>query len=277
MRFTKWLPAAALAVLLLVAGCTNAAPATLRPVGYSYLDYPPDGTPDSSQIRLTRVIWGPYLVRFLGTTSLGDHVPLQALLYKDDQMVEWWPEHKNVLVHDGTWEIAINANDYHVPGEIPQPRAGYSLEIFEPNYVIISTRFNLDFPGPPGAEVPADNVTGAALDGTRWTLSSINGHSPVLFTHVTLYFSGGGARGSAGCNSYGSQYETKSPNLIGFSSPISTLVACWWKAITNQEHAYLNALDNAACFRIVGNRLELYDVVTNKRSLVFTRLREGTK
>ena len=277
MRPVKWLPVAVLALTFFGAGCSNAPPATLGPFGYSYLDYPPGGPTESSQVRLTCVIWGPFLVRFLGTTDLSNYVPLQALLYKDGQMVEWWPEHQNVLIHDGTWEIAINANDYHAPGEFPQPGFGYSLEIFEPNYGTLSVRFDLLFPGPGGISGPADNVTASPLDGTAWALSSINGHSPVLFSHVTLYFSGGGARGSAGCNSYGSQYQTKSPDLIGFSMPISTAVACWWKPITDQEHIYLNALDNAACYRIVGNRLELYDVVTNKRSLVFTRLQEGTK
>ncbi len=272
VRRLRWLSGALLSLILLFAGCTTPPP-TLSPPGYSYLDVPPNSAADSSQVRLTRVIWGPYLLRFLGTTALGDHVPLQALLYKNDQLVEWWPEHQNVQVHDGTWEIAINANDYHVPEEIPQPGAGYSLEIFEPNYVMISTRYDLPFPGPPGEEVPADNVTGAALDGTAWSLTSINGHSPVLFSHITLYFSGGSARGSAGCNSYGSQYETKSPDLIGFSAPISTQVGCRWKAITNQEHDYLTALSDVAAYRLVDNRLELYDVMTNQRSLVFTRAR----
>ncbi len=188
-------------------------------------------------------------------------------------MVEWWPEHKNVQVHDGAWEIAINANDSQAPIEFNQPGAGYTLEVFEPNYGTPSVRFDVPFPGPGGAFPPSDNLTASPLDGTRWTLNSINGHGPLLFTHITLEFSAGSAGGSAGTNSYGARYETKAPNLIGFSSPISTLLGSWWKAITNQEHTYLNALYNAAAYRLVDNRLELYDVLTNQRSLVFTRAR----
>lgn len=255
------------------AGCAKSPPPTLSPTGYSYLDLPTNDSLGSSQLRLTRVIWGPYLLRFLGTTDLGDHVPLQALLYKDGQLVEWWPDHQNVQMHKGTWEIAINANDYNVPGEFPQPGAGYALEVFEPNYASLSVHFDLPFPGPPGEEVPADNVTGAALDGTAWSLTSINGRSPLIFTQITLEFSGGSVSGSGGCNTYGARYKTRSPDLIGFSSPISTLLGCWWKAITNQEHDFLNTLSNAAAYRLVDNRLELYDVLTNQRSLVFVRAR----
>lgn len=273
-RISEGLTAALMIVFLVQpAGCAKSPPPTLSPPGYSHLDIPPNGSADSAQLQLSRVVWGPYLVRFLGTTDLGDHVPMQALLYKDDQLVEWWPEHENVQVQDGTWEIAINANDSQTPREFPQPGAGYSLEVFEPNYGTLSVRFDLLFPGPGGAFPPSDNLTTSPLDGTRWTLSSINGHSPLIFTHITLEFSGGSFRGSGGCNTYGARYETMSPNLIGFSNPITTLLGCWWKAITNQEHAYLNALYSAAAYRLVDNRLELYDVLTNQRSLVFTRAR----
>ncbi len=272
VRPLRWLSAALLSLILLFSGCTTPPP-TLAPPEYSYLDVPPGDSGSSAQLHLSRVIWGPYLLRFLGTTDLGDHVPLQALLYKDDQMVDWWPEHKNVQVHEGTWEIAINANDYNVPGEFPRPRSGYTLEIFEPNYGTLSARFDLPFLGPGGAFPSSDNLTASPLEGTRWTLSSIKGHSPILFTHITLEFSGGSARGSGGCNTYGARYETKAPDLIGFSMPISTQLACRWSAITNQEHDYLTALSNVAAYRLADNRLELFDVMTNQRSLVFTRAR----
>ncbi len=253
-------------------GCSSPPPA-LSPPGYSYLDLPPSGSPNSSQVKLTRVVWGPYLLRFLGTTGYGDEVHLQAILYKNDQPVALWPRYKNVLIHDGTWDIAINANDYDVPGELPQPGTGYSLEVFEPNFETFSERFDIPFPGPGGAFPPSDNLTAFPLEGTRWRLASINGHSPILFTHITLEFSGGSAGGSGGCNTYGAQYETRAPNLISFSNPISTNLGSWWKAITNQEHAYFNALYDVAAYRLVDNRLELYDVLTNQRSLVFTRAR----
>ena len=276
MRFTKWLPVALLGLTLFSAGCSNTPLATFGTVGYSHLEYPPGSATDSSQIRLSRVIWGPFWVRFLGTTGLGDQLRLQAVLYRNGEPVDWWPQHQNVQVHAGTWEIGINANDYGVPSELPVLEPGYALEVFEGSYALISTKFDLDLPGLPAGNIPTDNLTSELVD-SRWALTSINGHSPVLFTHITLDFRGGSFGGSGGCNSYGGKYQTKAPNLINISSPISTQLGCWWQAITNQEETYLRTLHDAACYRIMGNRLELYDVVTNQRSLVFTRQREGTR
>jgi hypothetical protein len=41
--------------------------------------------------------------------------------------------------------------------------------------------------------------------------------------------------------------------------------------ILEQEQAYLQHLFKVICYRVDGNSLELYDVITNKRTLVFER------
>jgi heat shock protein HslJ len=277
MILSRWLPAVTIALLFLTAGCTRPPPPTLAPVGYYNRDDPSGGTPDSRQVRLTSVIWGPYHIRFVGTASLENSAHLQALLLKDGEPVDWWPHYLWLRIKDGGWEVGVNALDSEtVPAELPRPEPGYLLRIFEPNYGFLSEDFDLGFSAQ-SLDNPLPGDGPPELDGTRWVLSSIDGHRPLIFTRFTLDFRGGSAGGAAGSNSYGGKYDTKAPNLIVFSSLVSTLVKSWWNAIDNQGRVYLNLLDNVAAYRVIGNRLELYDVLTNQRSLMFTRLGEATK
>ena len=45
------------------------------------------------------------------------------------------------------------------------------------------------------------------LDGTSWELYAISKHRPIDGTTITLSFEDGLARGSSGCNTYGSAYQ----------------------------------------------------------------------
>jgi heat shock protein HslJ len=262
-----------LALLLGLAGCSSPPPPTCTPVEYFYADYTSNGTSPSTGIQLTRVVWGPYLIRFLGTTSLGGKVVrLKAQLYKDDMPVDWWPEYQFVQLRDNTWTIALNANDYNTPVAFPNPEPGYSLKVFVSNYPQTSTEFPLDFSGSL-PENATDNTTPSDLNGSRWILSSINGHRPLPFIRVTLYFDEESFHGSGGCNTYGGRYQTKVPNLFNISLLVMTELGYWWRAVNTQEEALVNALYNVACYRVVDDILELYDIWTNERSLVFKRLK----
>ena len=63
---------------------------------------------------------------------------------------------------------------------------------------------------------------------------------------------------------------TKAPDLLHLSELTVTLLACD-EPILEQEQAYLQHLFKVICYRVDGNSLELYDVITNKRTLVFER------
>ena len=260
-----------LALLLGSAGCTSPPPLACTPVGYFYADYTGNGTSPSTGIQLTRVVWGPYLIRFLGTTSLGEGVRLKAQLYKDDLPVDWWPEYLFVQLRNNAWTIALNANEYDTPAEFPKPESGYSLEIFASNNPQTSVKFQLDFLGSPPESVPADNPTTPDLNGSRWELSSINGHRPLPFIRVTLYFDKDSFHGSGGCNLYGGRYQTKAPNLLNISQLVMTEMGYWWRSVNTQEETLVNALNDVVCYRIVDDRLELCDILTGGRSLVFKR------
>jgi heat shock protein HslJ len=112
-------------------------------------------------------------------------------------------------------------------------------------------------PAPEGTSAP----TAASLDGTRWVLDSMGKNSqetpPVAGSTITLEFaSNGQVGGNAGCNTYGGSYETRDNNIT-FVSLVSTLMACADNAITEQEGAYLQALNSASTFEQTADGLTI--------------------
>jgi heat shock protein HslJ len=104
-----------------------------------------------------------------------------------------------------------------------------------------------------GTVVSAQNTD--ELNGTQWQLVSIDGEAVVAGSTVTLNFDEeNSAGGSGGCNSYGTSYTIEG-NSISFSMIASTMMACLEEAVTEQEVAYLAALQGATRFEIVDNQL----------------------
>ena len=100
---------------------------------------------------------------------------------------------------------------------------------------------------------------GAALTGTEWALTSLNGDTLVEGTQITLSFSDGTLEGSAGCNTYGGSYAATEGSL-SLSDLYWTEMACLEpEGILDQELAYLNTLNTVASYRADAYRLELYD------------------
>ena len=267
-----------LVVSVFAGGCAKPAPPPgLRILnGYVSKVYPTQGLA-SDRLWLTSAIWGPFHIRFFGTTGLEDNAHLQALVLKDGQMVDWWPDSQWLKTKDGQWEVAVNANDPgglrgDLPSEFPRPDHGYTLRIIEANYGSISEDFDLGFPPEQAPPTTTENVT-ASLEGTSWSLTLLDGKKPYGSSKITLSFNGGRAVGTGGCNSYGASYQTKDRNVIGFSSLTSTLIQCSPQQINDQEQAYLKALDNAANFDLEGDRLRFYDIVMWDVSAVFERMR----
>jgi heat shock protein HslJ len=248
---------------------TSSYPPTCLPAGYSYLDYEKEGTSALQQgITLTKAIWGPYQVRFSGTAGLPDGARLVTWLYRDGQAVDWWPSGRTLFVEGGAWEAVAKAGQFDLPAEFPPPGPGYSLQVFEVAAAAPGAEFSLDFP-PPAIAAP-DFIPSAVLEGSEWRLVSIDGHRLIPFTRVTLRFQENGFAGSGGCNSYGGNHVVTTGGLINLHSIMSTLVACL-PPVNRQEEEYLTRLNDAACYRLVDNRLELYDIVTSGRTLVFER------
>jgi len=110
----------------------------------------------------------------------------------------------------------------------------------------------------PGGGETSIAPTGS-LEGTRWVLASMTRDGaeapPVSGSTITLNFeTGGQVGGNAGCNSYGGSYETRNSSIT-FLNVVSTLMACADQAVTDQEAAYLNALNQAATYELSGDNL----------------------
>jgi heat shock protein HslJ len=98
------------------------------------------------------------------------------------------------------------------------------------------------------------------LAGSSWVLDQVLGEEAIPGTQVTIQFNEGRVEGSAGCNSYGGGYSLGGDNSLTTGEIVRTLMACENPpGVMDQEDAYLQALQNAASYRIDGQRLEILD------------------
>jgi heat shock protein HslJ len=117
----------------------------------------------------------------------------------------------------------------------------------------------------PSPSVPPPSLPDATLpigtpdlEGTAWTLVSLNGNDVIEGTTITLSFGDDGTlSGDAGCNSYSGQY-TATDGTLSTSEIINTEVFCQDPAdVMEQEDAYFDALRTAAVYTITTGTLEL--------------------
>lgn len=112
----------------------------------------------------------------------------------------------------------------------------------------------------PAGTAPAPTPTATATEtenpllGTAWTLVSFGPageETPVLAdSDVTLQFDDAGhGGGSAGCNSYGGDYEIENDSIT-FSPIVSTMMACADEDVMDQEQRYLTALQAASRYEL---------------------------
>jgi heat shock protein HslJ len=103
-------------------------------------------------------------------------------------------------------------------------------------------------------------VTGTALERTRWTLVELGG-LPVEPSqsgrdpHLVLEPDGRRLSGSGGCNRLLGSYELDGDRL-GFGAVATTMMACP-EPLMRRERAFIEALEATMAFRIAGETLEL--------------------
>jgi heat shock protein HslJ len=103
------------------------------------------------------------------------------------------------------------------------------------------------------------------LQDTNWNLVAYNNGNQAVVTVLdgtsidALFSSDGTLSGSSGCNTYSANFTVDGANLqIGPAA--STRMFCSDPAgVMDQEQAYLAALENAATFKITGDKLEIRD------------------
>ena len=116
-------------------------------------------------------------------------------------------------------------------------------------------------------------IAAPVLAGTEWVLTTLRGRSPIRGSGITLVFTEEYINGSSGCNAYYADRYTLRDGTLKFGEDIvSTLIACEPKRITDQESAYLEAMGDAASYRVAGRRLEIRNA-EGETTLAFTRSR----
>lgn len=110
-------------------------------------------------------------------------------------------------------------------------------------------------------QTPVPTGTATSLENTSWQLVAfgpIDAQTPVITdSTITVAFADGEVGGSGGCNNYGGTYTVEEEHLV-FSEIVSTLMACTDQAVTEQEIAYLAALQSAGRFAIADGMLTIW-------------------
>ena len=127
-------------------------------------------------------------------------------------------------------------------------------------------------PNMPDAGGAAEPTTGAVdLADTEWVLTSLNGGSLLEGSNITLNFGTETATGFAGCNNVGGEYTAADKGILTIPEIGSTEMGCPTpEGILEQESAYVDALRNAATYRVVDDRLEIANAA-GETTLVFAR------
>lgn len=121
-----------------------------------------------------------------------------------------------------------------------------------------------------GAFLNADDP----LDGTSWELVSFGEQLPIAGTTITLSFEDGLARGTSGCNSYGSAYQVNGEE-IEFQEFESTVMDCLEPSgVMEQESAYLGALGEAQGFDMTEGQLKIFG--SDGETLTFSPVRQDS-
>lgn len=94
------------------------------------------------------------------------------------------------------------------------------------------------------------------LDGSSWTLISINGEAVLPGSELNATFADGQIAGSAGVNRYFASYETDGDSLT--LGPAGSTMMMGPDELMSQEMAFLSALATAASFQVDGSTLEIH-------------------
>ena len=102
------------------------------------------------------------------------------------------------------------------------------------------------------------------LADTEWELVSLKGKDIIVGTVITLDFADDYLGGEMSCNGYGGspdsgKYRSKGDGTFALDPPFAVTVQLCTEpeGIMEQEAEYIEALMNAAKFRMVDNRLEI--------------------
>jgi heat shock protein HslJ len=118
--------------------------------------------------------------------------------------------------------------------------------------------------------------TSPSLEGTEWVLTSLGGSGLIQGTRITLIFEETYLGGKMTCNGYGGgpdsgKHAATEDGTLTIPQLAVTLQECSSpKGVMEQEATYIEALHNAATYRVIDHQLEIADASGNVM-LVYTR------
>jgi len=259
-----------LALLVLLIGFTLSA------AGCAVLEKTPtdEPTPRVVVTRMTALYIGPLTI-VDGCLRLGDG--------EDDDLVVWPPDF-DVSIENNIIRVLYDDREVKVRlGEVVRLGGGQvkSIDSFDE-----ATRLQIPAgcPGPywlVGSISPVGEARPAGslpdLAGTEWVLALLNGNSPIEDTQTSLRFEREFLTGSMGCNGYGGgpdsgKYAATDDGALTVFQPLAVTAQLCSEPedVMEQEAAYIKALQNAAAYRVIGDRLEILDA-SGDTTLIFAR------
>jgi heat shock protein HslJ len=187
-----------------------------------------------------------------------------------------WPPDFEVSVENDTIRVLYDDHGVEVRlGQVVRLGGGEvkSIEAFDKR---TRRQIPAGCPGPYWLVGSISPVEAADLVGTEWVLISLNGNSLIEDTEITLNFEKEFLGGFMGCNGYGGgpdsgKYVATDSGTLTVGPLAVTVQLCLSpEGIMEQEEAYIEALQNAATYRVIGDRLEI-DSAAGDTSLVFVR------
>lgn len=118
------------------------------------------------------------------------------------------------------------------------------------------------------------------LVGTKWTLTSLDGRSLIADTEITLYFEETHLGGAMTCNGYGGTRDTGKYTATGDGAltihqlAVTVQLCSSPEGVMEQEKAYIEALLDAATYKVIDDSLEISDA-SGKLMLVYARAESG--
>jgi len=110
--------------------------------------------------------------------------------------------------------------------------------------------------------IPVFPLLQPALAGTKWVLVAMGEEGDLKaaldIKDVTLNFTDSDSLGgNAGCNSYSGKYESTTKGKLDVSDIVSTMMLCMQPGLMAQEHTFLDNLDEAESYIVVGDELRI--------------------
>jgi heat shock protein HslJ len=253
---------------------------TLSAVGCAVSEKTPENGPTPTPVPMV----GPTRMAalFIGTLTMSDGCLHVSDSYDSNLVV--WPPDFQVSIGNDTIRVLYDDHEVEVRlGQVVRLGGGEvkSLEAFDertrqgipagcpgPYWLVgsISTVEETERPG-----------TTADLVGSEWVLVSLHGESLIEGTEINLVFEEAYLGGAMTCNGYGGGRDSGKYTAIGDGSltipheiAVTLQLCSEPEGIMEQEAAYIEALRNAAAYRVIDDRLEIASAA-GETILVFAR------